>query len=504
MCTKKQNPLHRSPQSQTCRNPVARMKTAAVWVLVLMLAMPFLAQAQDLSEDPRVASALHLLNLWVDAQLAYERIPGISMGVVHDQQLVWSRGFGYADVERKVPATPRTIYSICSISKLFTSIGVLQLRDQGLLRLDDPVANHLSWFTIEQRHEESPPITVEGLLTHSSGLPRESDFPYWTEASFPSRKEMIQRLSEQETLYPSRINFQYSNLGLSLAGEIVAQVSGKPYAEYVKQNIIDPLGLEDTSPEIPVEKQGGQLATGYSSFKRDGARMTMPFYRVRGIAPAAGYASTVEDLAKFASWQFRLLEHGGTEILAANTLREMHRVHWLDPDWKTTWGLGFSVWRNDDKTFVGHGGSCPGYRTHLLLRPQEKFAAIFMTNAQGVNTSMYTQRAYDIVAPAINEATESPGEGKQPDPKWLIYTGMYERPYGGETAVLIWKGELAMVSFPTENPLNSLTKLKHKSEHTFNRIRDDGELGEEVEFEVGDDGKVIRVWRNSNYSIKVR
>ena len=86
-----------------------------------------------------------------------------------------------------------------------------------------------------------------------------------------------------------------------------------------------------------------------------------PFFLVNGIAPAAGFASTVEDVARFASWQLRLLEKGGKEILAANTLKEMHRVHWTDPDWNTTWGLGFSVSRSDGKTYVGHGGLvfCP-------------------------------------------------------------------------------------------------------------------------------------------------
>ncbi len=495
--------MQKSIKKKVKNHGISARRTAVLCLIALITLTPFL-QAQDLRDNPRVASAIHLLELWVDAQLAYERIPGISMGVVYDQELIWSRGFGCADLESKHPATPQTIYSICSISKLFTSLGILQLRDRGLLHLDDPVGKHLPWFNIQQQYEDSPPITIGGLLTHSSGLPRESDFPYWTEAAFPSREEMIEQLPKQETLYPAKTYFQYSNLGLSLAGEIVAQVSGKPYDEFIKKTILEPLGLNDTSPEIPIEKKGGQLATGYGSFKRDGSRPTMPFYHVRGIAPAAGYASTVEDLAKFASWQFRLLENGGREILSSNTLREMHRVHWLDPDWKTTWGLGFSVWRHDDKTFVGHGGSCPGYRTHLSLRPQEKFAAIFMTNAQGVSTRMYTEQAYDILAPVIAEVMASPEEVQKSDAKLLQYTGQYERPLGGETVVLIWKGELAMLSLPTQNPLDSLTKLKHVRDQIFRRIRDDEELGEEIVFEVGDDGRVIRLWRNSNYVIKVR
>lgn len=483
------------------------MRKTTTWFLAIIIAMPCLAGAQSLSDDPRVASALKLLELWLDSQCAYEQIPGISMGVVHDQELLWSQGFGYADLERKTQATPQTIYSICSISKLFTSIAVLQLRDQGLLRLDDHVGKHLPWFTIKQAYPDGPPVTIQGILTHSSGLPRESDFPYWSgpDFPFPTREQIIERLSSQETLYPGDTYYQYSNLGLTLAGEIVAQVSGQPYAEYVKENILDPLGLSDTRPELPERRRGSRLATGYGAFTRDGIRMKQPFFQAKGIAPAAGFSSTVEDLARFASWQFRLLESGDKEVLHANTLREMHRVHWLNPDWETTRGLGFGVWRSKDKTFVGHGGSCPGYRTRLTLQPKEKIATIFMANALGINTSMYAQRAYDIVAPAIADALKSPDTGKQPDPALSKYTGTYsDEPWGGETAVLIWKGELAMFNFPTDDPLEGLVKLMHVEGNRFRRIRDDEELGEEIVFEVGSDGKVVRLKRHSHPQPKVR
>ena len=143
------------------------------------------------------------------------------MAIVHDQDLIWSRAWGSADLEANKPAEPDTIYSICSISKLFTSVAVMQLRDEGKLKLDDPVEKHLPWFDLKKTFPDSPPITIEGLLTHSSGLPRESDHPYWTgpDFPFPTREQIIERLSNQETLYPAETYFQYSNLGLTLAGE---------------------------------------------------------------------------------------------------------------------------------------------------------------------------------------------------------------------------------------------------------------------------------------------
>lgn len=474
-------------------------------ICLLFLLAAFWADAESPAADPRVTDAFRLLEAWADAKRAYEDIPGMSMAVVHDQEVLWSKGFGYAHREAKAPATPETLYSICSISKLFTSIGVMQLRDQGKLRLDDRAAEHLPWFDIQQSYEDAPPITVRGILTHSAGLPRESDHPYWTypEWDFPTREQIIERLSAQKTLYPEGRYFQYSNLGLTLAGEIVAEVSGQPYGEYVQQNILTPLGLEDTTPEIPKEHRGGRFATGYGGRGREGKREALNFFLVRGIAPAAGYASSVLDLAKFASWQFRLLKNGGHEVLKANTLREMHRLHFMDPGWNTSWGLGFSVWRRNEKTFVGHGGGCPGFRSHLLLQPKEGFAAVVMTNAIDADSRAFTQTAYTIVAPAITEAREAPGKAKTMDPSFRMYTGTYENGWGGEVVVLPWRDSLAMVYLPTEDPMEGLMKLKHVGEHTFRRVRKDDELGEEIVFTV-QNGKVVRFTRHSNHFPKVR
>ncbi len=464
------------------------------------------AAANDVKDDPRVQTALGLLETWAEAEMAYADIPAVSMAVVHDQDVLWTHGFGFADRERKAEASADTIYSVCSISKLFTAIGVLQLRDQGKLELDDPVSQHLPWFDIQQSYSDAPPITVRGILTHSAGLPRESDHPYWTypEYSFPTREEIIDRLSEQQTLYPEGRYFQYSNLGLTLAGEIVAQVSGESYDAYSRRHILDPLGLTDTSTEIPAAHRGGRFAMGYGGKRREGGRESLTFLQIKGISPAAGYASTVLDLAKFASWQFRLLQNGGEEVLKASTLREMQRVHWVDPDWKTTWGLGFAVARRDDKNFVGHGGACPGFRSDLLLQTKEKFAAVSMANASDADASSFTRTAYRIVAPALAEAAAAPEKGKAPDPSLSRYVGRYRSGWGGEIAVLPWKDGLAMITLPTDNPMDSLELLKLTGENRFRRVRrDDGELAEEVVFTV-ENGEVTRFTGHNNHFPRVR
>jgi len=476
-------------------------------VVVLCLSLPTRAVSQgSVADHPRVQEAVRLLETWVQAQRDYEGIPGASLAVVHDQELVYASGFGYAHVEEQVPATPTTMYSICSISKLFTSISLMQLRDQGQVNLRDPVEKHLEWFDLHQQFPKLGPVTIEGILTHSSGLPREADAPYWSgpDFPFPTHEQVVAGLSGQEMLYPARSHYQYSNLGLTLAGEIVMARSGMSWADYVEEHILGPLSMENTTTEHLDELRGHQLATGYSAKRRDGRREVIPPYQVRGIGPAAGMLSTVEDLAKFASWQFRLLDGHDDGILDRNTLREMYRVHWLEPDGGGARGLGFSVSTRDGKTFLGHGGSCPGYESNLLLRPQDKIATTFMTNGRRVSAGSFAQTAFDIVAPAIRAAVadsdteEEPDEDmEEPDEDLEMFTGLYSRPFGTESAVLTWEGQLVVVGLPTSNPISGMTKLKQMEGNSFRRIRSDGELGEEYLFEEASDG-TMTYWVHNN------
>ena len=144
---------------------------------------------------------------------------------------------------------------------------------------------------------------------------------YWTAPNieFPSREEIIDGLSRQETLYPTSTYFQYSNLGLTLAGEVAATVSNTTYESLIRDRILEPLGLTHTTTEMPAELWGNQLAVGYSAITREGIRKRLPLFQARGISPAAGYASTVEDLGRFASWQFRTLAgmHFDTRLMHA-------------------------------------------------------------------------------------------------------------------------------------------------------------------------------------------
>lgn len=455
----------------------------------------FTAHAEDGEQTAsrKHLEAVYLLETWIESVMDFDRLPGMSIAVVHDQEFVYKKGFGYADVNRQVPATPGTIYSICSISKLFTSIALMQLRDLGRLRLDDPVSKHLPWFTPNMMTPEAQSPTLKDLLRHSSGLPCEPDHTVWpdSERLFPSREELIDRVSSLSMSYPTNTNFNYSNFGYSLLGEVVSVVSGMEYQDYVQKMIVEPLGLESTTPYLPEDPAKSTIANGYGRWPRKGARVKIMNGDARALTPALGFASTVKDLAKFAMWQFRVLDGEDDDILSQETLGEMQTVQWSNPDW----GLGFSIWNMDGKRFVGHQGGCPGYKSQIILCPEEKIAVVVMINATDAPQFTLVFRTYEIMAQALKDQNvKEEGSGE-----WAKYIGYYTSDNSwSEAEVLEWDGSLAVMWIPTEDPVGSLTRLRNVGGHVFRQVRGDGELGKHYIFGTDATGDIVSMKFNNN------
>ncbi len=450
--------------------------------------------------DNQFSEPLRVIDAWLDAQKDYGSIPGISVGIVTDQDLIWNKAYGYSDLELNNKTSDSTIYSICSISKLFTAIAIMQLRDKGKLDLDDHLTEHLPWFNLKQTYPDGPPITIRSLLTHSSGVPRDSDYPYWAdpEFPFPTKEQFIEKLSDQETLYPASTVFQYSNLGLSLLGFLIEEISGLTYEEYVNKHILIPLDLKDTRPFMPESLKKGRLATGYSVESRAGKRDELQFFQAKGIAAAAGYTSTVEDLAKFTSWQFKIRENPIDPILNGNTLKEMQRVHWIDPDWSNSRGLGFGVYKTEQTTMVGHSGSCPGYLSQIKMVPDKKLGIIVLINCQGVDSYRFIDALYNILQ-AYKTTNDETGEIK---PDLEQYSGIYQDFWDGEFIIVPWKDKLALYSLKYMYPDKPATLMKHIEDDRFKEIRDDGSYGANIRFERNDKGDVNKYWIHSFYMEK--
>ena len=196
---------------------------ASAVLAALLFALPAAAAEHP---DPKVQAGITMLDEWIRTQVEYSGV-GLVVGIVHDQEVVFLKAYGYASLEPEALMKEDSIFRIASHSKLFTAISVLRERDAGTLRLDDPITEHLPWFDIENRHPEARAVTVRHLLTHTAGLPRESIHPAWTEFEFPEAEAVRDTVSDQETTYATETKWKYSNLGFTLAGMVAEAASGK-------------------------------------------------------------------------------------------------------------------------------------------------------------------------------------------------------------------------------------------------------------------------------------
>lgn len=408
------------------------------------------APASPVATHPDVQGAIRLFSAWLDGQITYRGLPGVAVGVVSDQDLVWAHGFGFANVAAKAPMTPATKFRMASHSKLFTAIAIMQLREQGKVRLDDPVSKYLPWFKVKPATDDDGEITIEQLLTHSSGLPREAG-DHWTSYEFPTADEVRRLIADRQAPFPAATRWKYSNLAYTLAGMVVEEVSGETWAAYVKRHIFDPLGMTASS----VDENVPGLATPYARRMPDGSRQVLPFVDARAMAAATGITSTVEDMAKFVSAQFRRGKMGGRQLVSTGSFREMHRPRSMENDWQSGNGIGFAVSRARNKTFVGHGGGYPGNTTQTLIQLDDKVGVIVLTNTNDSDPGTIARQLMATVGEAVARATAKPPAVVAWDPAWARFAGLY-RGTGGDSHVVLLNNRLVILNpagASAENPI---------------------------------------------------
>jgi CubicO group peptidase (beta-lactamase class C family) len=393
-----------------------------------------IAAVSSVAGDPDVLGAERLFSAWIEGQIAYRGLPGVAVGVVSDQELIWSKGFGFADVTTKLPMTATTRFRVASNSKLFTAIAIMQLREDGKLRLDDPVAKYLPWFTPKPAGDDDGPITVEQLLSHSSGLQREAS-DHWVSYEFPTAEQLQRLCADRQEVFPPSTRWKYSNLAFGVAGLLIEKVSGTQWADYVEHNIFTPLGMNASS----VDKNVPELAVPYGRRMPDGSRAVLPFVDSRGMAAATGVTSNVEDLAKFISAQFRRGPRGGAQVLSGGSWRELLRVRSVEENWTTGTGLGFDVKRVKNRTYVGHAGGYPGYTTQTLIQLDDKVGVIVLTNTNDSYPGDIAQQLMATVGEAAAKAARPTTTSVAWDPAWERFAGLYRGPSGDQQVVLLNK-----------------------------------------------------------------
>lgn len=461
--------------------------------------------------EEALASRFRAAEAYIDTNLAKESVPGGAIGVVHDQKLIWSHQYGVESYETNKPVTDDTLFSICSVSKLFNGIATMNLVEEGKLSLDAPLSDYNKDMAMADNLGSEEPVTVEGVLTHVAGLPREGNRDYWADTSFPDASGLVDSVKNQEQLYKPNNYWQYSNLGMSMLGDVVSKVSDKSWGDYITETIFTPLGMKNSKTDMPFEMVGNGFAQGYYVRNAKGERKAVEKHSFRSFSPAAGIASSVNDMAKFASWHFRLQENGGEEVLKAPTLNKMLRVHWVGADFdEPAWGLAYATRRYGKKTLWGHGGYCPGARTEFVMRLPTKVGVVMMTSANDVSPGAMVKQIYSLTETAIKkvhgkktESKKANKKSKKKQNKFAEYEGGYYQPnYPWDSYVGLNENGLFSIPLLSDKPAKSIQNWVHKDGDTFQRKRKDGTLAETITFERDKAGNVVALVQHGYRSFK--
>lgn len=335
---------------------------------------------QNVAAQGHYASVAEELSSFIQHEMQDKRLPAFSIALVDDQRVVWAQGFGYADPDKKIPATAETVYRIGSVSKLFTDIGVMQLVGRGQLDLDAPIQTYLPDF-----HPKNPfgtPITLRELMSHRSGLLREPPVGNYFDPSQLSLAAMVHSLNDTTLVYAPETHTKYSNAGVAVVGYVLEHRRSEPFASYLQHAVLEPMGLGDSAFQ-PEPRLMARLAKAYM-WSNDGKLFQAPTFEL-GMAPAGCMYSTVEDLGKFLSVLFNGGRGANGQVLTSETLRKMWTPQFAKAGQTSPYGLGFHLAELDGHREVEHGGAIYGFATQVAGLPDDKLGVVAVTTMDGAN-----------------------------------------------------------------------------------------------------------------------
>lgn len=325
--------------------------------------------------------AVEELSSYIASELADKAIPGLSIALVDGSNVVWSCGFGTADPDAGLPASAETLYRVGSVSKLFTDIAVMQLVERGQLDLDQPVRNYLPEFRPDNPFGKE--ITLRQLMSHRSGLVREPPVGHYFDASSPTLAATVASLNGTTLVYEPETRVKYSNAAIAVVGYVLEELSGRPFAEYLEDAVLDPIGMED-SAFVPRERTARRLAKAVM-WSYDGRSFPAPTFEL-GMAPAGSMYSTVLDLCDFMGMLLRRGAGTVGPVLRPESLGEMFTPQFAEEGATRGFGLGFQVGQIDGHLSLGHGGAIYGFATSLKVLPEAGLGVVAIANMDVVNS----------------------------------------------------------------------------------------------------------------------
>jgi CubicO group peptidase (beta-lactamase class C family) len=380
-----------------------------VRILVLLVA----ASLSTLSgQSSPLTAALAEVDAYAASEYAKDPVGGVMLGIVADSGLAWSKSYGFADVEAKRPATDQTPFRVGSITKQFTALMLLQLAERGKVRLSDPLRKHVPEFSaVKSPYPDAPPITLVQLATMTSGLAREPSggVEHSTGSSAKWEQIVLSVLPRVTYAHEPGTQYLYSNIGYALRGLALGRAAGQPYTEYVRQHILEPLGMTSsgfqvTDPMRPLLSRGYEVAKdGKIDWSGPDGEWNGRGYRM----PNGGLISTMRDLSKFVAWE---LGAGPAAILKRETQDGNYsRLLTAQSDLFSGYGVGFQVnRRRTGLVALGHGGTTSGFLSQAYFDRESKTGVIVFRNVTGgaLNPLRVAMSALDTVSAARKKTTE--------------------------------------------------------------------------------------------------
>jgi CubicO group peptidase (beta-lactamase class C family) len=424
------------------------------------------------------------------------RVPGLAVAIVKDGEVIYEKGFGFRDREKKLPVTPDTLFAIGSSTKAFTTFVMGTLVDEGKLDWDKPVATFLPGFKLYDR-TATELMTPRDLVTHRSGLPRHD--LSWYNATELSRKELVGRLAYMKPTYTLRERFQYNNFMFLTAGYLVEQVTGKSWEDNVRERIFGPLGMTGANFSVEDSQKTADFAQPYTEEEDESIKL-IPFRLITNMGPAGSINASVRDMAKWVAVHLSGGKASGDrQLIGAATLADIHSPHMVIDEAaerpelsQPSYGMGWFIDTYRGHQRVEHGGNIDGFSALVTLLPQDGFGMVILTNKNGTGVpELLARHTMDrllelepinwngeaIIRRDAARAEQKKGEAKKeemrkpgtkPAHKLEEYAGEYFHPAYGTLRVAVTGGKEKGLQV-TYNHMTS--PLEHWHYETWNGVK---------------------------------
>jgi CubicO group peptidase (beta-lactamase class C family) len=369
-----------------------------------------------MADDSWISPALDYIGSWLEFQMRQSELPGCAIAIAHRGQIIREEAFGCADLSSGEAFTPRHRFRIASHSKSFTAAGIMKLREHGRLKLDDPVGDYVA-----DLHPRVAAVTIAQLLSHTAGIIRDGadSGQFQDRRPFPDTEELLAVLKDPPIIEPNT-RFKYSNHGFSLLGIVIENITGEPYRSWIKREIVEAAGLEETEPDMPLSP-GTPFARGHTGKLPLGRRLVIPGdFSTNALQSAGGFVGTAHDLALY----FAQLSPGSEKsVLSADSCREMTRRQWRTPhsSIESYYGYGIASGSLDGWDWFGHGGGLQGYISRTAVVPEQDLAISILTNAIDGWAGPWVDGAIRILRRFAREGAPSPAVSDWTGRWWTVW-----------------------------------------------------------------------------------